>query len=124
MIPKDQSLADEAGAVMRDHERLARFSSTLSSQELRGGESHDALMTDLSPVATKLLTALLRRRIVPIVATMVDGVCDECNVAVPTGLASSILANRELHSCLRCKRILVPLDAVQAAARRVVGSAQ
>jgi predicted nucleic acid-binding Zn-ribbon protein len=115
---------NEAGVVLRDLELLARFAVAFATQDPRAFEADgDTLTMDLSPVAAKLFTPLLRRRIVPIVATMVDGVCAECNVAVPTGLASSIMASRELHICLRCKRILIPLEAVQAAARRADGSA-
>src|SRR5882672_2909033 len=115
MVPKAPASLDEAGVVMRDLKLLARFSAAFAFRDLRTLESDaDALKTGLSPVAAKLLTSLLRRRTVPIVATMVDGVCAACNVAIPTGLASSILANRELLACLSCKRILIPLEAVQA----------
>jgi predicted nucleic acid-binding Zn-ribbon protein len=97
--------------VLRDLELLVRFSDAHASLEARTLDAAaEALRLELSPESAKLFTTVLRRRIVPIVAVMVDGVCAECNVAVPTGLASSILAKREVHVCFRCKRILRPLE--------------
>jgi predicted nucleic acid-binding Zn-ribbon protein len=111
-----------AGVVLRDLELLARFSDSSASLEPRSLEVEaEALRIELSPESAKLFTAILRRRIVPIVAVMVQGVCAECNVAVPTGLASSILAKRELHACFRCKRILRPIEPGE---RRATGSAR
>jgi hypothetical protein len=115
----------EAGVVLRDLELLARFSDAYPSLEPRSLEVEaEALRIELSPGSAKLFTAILRRRIVPIVAVMVDGVCAECNVAVPTGLASAILAQREVHVCLRCKRILRPLEDDQPTGRRATGSSR
>jgi hypothetical protein len=114
----------DATVGARDLELLVQFSSAFPSLDLRGFESAaEALERDLSPEAGKLFASVVRRRIVPMVAGLVDGVCAACNVAVPTGLASAILARGGIHACHRCKRILRPMEADQLLERRAAGSA-
>jgi predicted nucleic acid-binding Zn-ribbon protein len=121
----DSPISRQADLVRGDLELLARFSGAYGSLEPRKLEVEaEALRVKLSPESAKLFTAILRRRIAPIVAAMVEGVCAACNVAVPTGLASSILANRGVHVCLRCKRILLPAGEDQPFGRRATGSAR
>jgi predicted nucleic acid-binding Zn-ribbon protein len=92
----------------RDLRLLGQLSAAFASRSLRELESYAAaLAPELSPEAAKIVAVLVRRRIFPFVATLIDGVCGQCNVAVPTGVASSVLAEKEVHVCLRCKRILV-----------------
>jgi predicted nucleic acid-binding Zn-ribbon protein len=127
MIKTDPELptSSEATMVRRDLKLLARFAEAYSSFEGASLEVEaEALRIELSPEIAKLFAAVMRRRIAPVVATMVHGVCGECNITVPTGLASSILANRSVRLCLRCKRILRPVEDDPTVERRASGPAR
>jgi hypothetical protein len=119
--------------VDRDLEHLVRFSAIFDSRPARvslrlvkstdgevpapsrsGIEAEvERMRSILSPPAAKHFGALIRRGITPVVSGLGDGVCGQCNMAVPTGIVNAVMSNRAIHECLRCKRILVPRERLE-----------
>jgi hypothetical protein len=63
----------------------------------------------LSPFLRRLYDSLARRKILPLVAGLVGGACDECHASVPPPLVASFMIRSTLPRCPHCHRVLVPV---------------
>jgi predicted nucleic acid-binding Zn-ribbon protein len=88
----------EASAPLLDHaeERLLALERQVT--EAREG---------LSSLALKAYEVLLHAKRLPFVARLRDGMCDECNMKLPSGIASLALTSDVLTLCPHCCRVLL-----------------